>query len=566
MKKCICRLMAMVLVVGSLFTQTPVAAETTAYSSSAEEVLATSSNAKEIYHFLVYNMGLNSAAACGILANLRRESYFNPDRLGDAGTSYGICQWHDTSTGVGRYTNLINWCTQNGYDYTQLEGQLQFLYHELSQNDSTILHNGKTILDYMRTIENSPEGAYTAGYYWCDTFEVPFSNNPDKRAAECDARGTLARDIYWPAYCEPTLDGTQIVAGGIQVNWEAFTGASQYELYRYANGDPSTITLVAVTTDTYAIDTTVASGNNYTYMMCAVIQQADGTTYTANAKELTQYYLAPTEISTIVGHSTYQKVKWSKVNGATKYIVYRSDDGNEYVEIGSTDKASFKDTTALTSDVRYSYQVYACHEEEGKDPLISLASNAMGNYTLSQPQITSIANVSSGIRIKWDKVPKAKFYSIYRSINGKAYEEIASVTKKSYTDTDIDASGTVKYKIYAHFTGTKGQTSISKVSKTVSISYLGAPKLSSVATSGGSMTPKWTQNKNATGYEIQYCKSKSFKSNVTTLLIVTNDTTSWRIKNLKKGQSYYVRVRSYVTKNGKRSYSAYSAVKKCTVK
>ena len=80
------------------------------------------------------------------------------------------------------------------------------------------------------------------------------------------------------------------------------------------------------------------------------------------------------------------------------------------------------------------------------------------------------------------------------------------------------------------------------------------------------MTPKWTQNENATGYEIQYCKSKSFKSNATTLLIVTNDTTSWRIKNLKKGQSYYVRVRSYVTKDGKRSYSAYSAAKKCTVK
>lgn len=558
--------MAIVLFVGGLVAQAPIAAATTAYSSSAEEVLATSSNAKEIYHFLVYNMGLNSAAACGILANLRRESYFNPDRLGDAGTSYGICQWHDTSTGVGRYTNLINWCTQNGYDYTQLEGQLQFLYHELSQNNSDILHNGRTILDYMRTIENSSEGAYTAGYYWCDTFEVPFSNNPDKRAAECDARGTLARDIYWPAYCEPTLDDTQIVAGGIQVNWEAFTGASRYELYRYANGDPSTITLVAATTDTYAIDTTVASGNNYTYMMCAVIQQADGTTYTANAKEVTQYYLAPAEITTIIGHSTYQKIKWDKVGGATKYIVYRSDDDNGYVEIGSTDKTSFKDTTAQTSDVRYSYQVYVCHEEEGKDPLISLASNAMGNYTLSQPQITSIANVSSGIKIKWDKVPKAKFYSICRSINGKAYEEIASVSQKSYTDTDIDASGTVKYKIYAHFTGTKGQTSISKVSKTVSISYLSVPKLSSIATSGGSMTPKWTQNKDVTGYEIQYCKSKSFKSNVTTLLIVTNDTTFWRIRNLQKGQSYYVRVRSYITKNGKRSYSAYSAVKKCNVK
>lgn len=567
MKKHICRFMAAILTASCLFTSVPISADpVTTYTGSAEEVLATSSNAKEIYHFLVYNMGLNSAAACGILANIRRESFFNPDKLGDADTSYGICQWHDTSTGVGRYTNLINWCAQNGYDYTQLEGQLQFLYHELSQNDSTILHNGKTILDYMRTVDNTADGAYAAGYYWCDTFEVPFSNNPEKRAAECDARGSLARDIYWPAYCEPALEGAQIVASGIQLNWEAFVGASQYELYRYANGDPSTISLVTVTNNTFAVDNTVSSGNNYTYMMCAIIQQPDGTTYTANAKEVTQYYLAPTEITKITGYPTSQKIKWKKVNGATKYVIYRSDDGGEYVEIASTTENSYKDISATTPEIRYSYQVYACHEQTGADPLYSLASNAIGNYTLSQPVITSITSVKSGIKLKWDKVPKAKFYSIYRSVDGAAYEEIASVTKRSFTDTDITSSGKIKYKIYAYYTGKDGQTSRSKVSKSVSISYLGAPKLTSVTAGNRTITPKWSQNKNATGYEIQYCKDKSFKSNPTTLLIVTNDTTSWRISGLAKGQTYYVRVRSYITKNGKRSYSAYSTIKKCKVK
>lgn len=571
MKKFICKFLALALAISCLFSEIPVLASSAApvvsYKSTAEDVLAVNSNAKEIYHFLIYNMGLNSAAACGILANIRRESYFNPDQLGDNDTSYGICQWHDTAPGVGRYTNLINWCTANGYDYTLLDGQLHFLQYELSQNDPTILHNGKIIYDYMLTVENTPEGAYTAGYYWCDTFEVPFSNNPQRRMEECDARGTLARDTYWPAYCEPTVDDAVIVAEGIRLNWEAFDGTYQYELYRYANGDPSTITLITATTETSALDSSVESGNNYTYMLCAVLMRADGTTYTANAKEITKYYLAAPTITKITGYPTSQKVKWKKVNGATQYVVYRSENDGEFVPIGTTASTSYKDTTAITPEVRYSYQIYAGREAENEETLFGLSSNTVGTYTLAQPVISGITNESDGIKLQWKKVPKAKYYTVHRSVNGGSYEEIATVTKKSFIDTEADNNGTVKYKIYAYYSGKSGQLSKSKASEAVSTFYLKAPKISSVtSSSGNSITPKWSRNTKATGYEIQYCKDSSFKSQVTTLRIVTNDTISWRIRGLTKGKTYYVRVRSYLTTGGKKYYSAYSTVKKCKVK
>ena len=43
-------------------------------------------------------------------------------------------------------------------------------------------------------------------------------------------------------------------------------------------------------------------------------------------------------------------------------------------------------------------------------------------------------------------------------------------------------------------------------------------------------------------------------------------TTSYKIKGLKKGKKYYVKVRSYKTVNGKRIYGAYSTAKKATIK
>lgn len=135
-----------------------------------------------IYVFLVREMQLNKAVACGILANVERECSFNVTDLSYDG-GYGICQW----TGV-RNTRLKNWCKDNDLDYTTLEGQLWYLKYELEN------WHPKT-LNYLRTVENTPAGAYEAGHYFCYNFEVPAS-----RASRSVERGNLAKDKYWVRY------------------------------------------------------------------------------------------------------------------------------------------------------------------------------------------------------------------------------------------------------------------------------------------------------------------------------------------------------------------------------
>jgi len=135
-----------------------------------------------IYMFLVREMGLNTAVACGILANVEKECNFRVTAASSDG-GYGICQW----TGV-RNTRLKNWCGENGFDYATLEGQLWYLKYELET------HHPKT-LRYLKGVENTPAGAYDAGHYFCYNFEVPA--NRAKRAVE---RGNLAKDDYWFRY------------------------------------------------------------------------------------------------------------------------------------------------------------------------------------------------------------------------------------------------------------------------------------------------------------------------------------------------------------------------------
>lgn len=151
--------------------------------SETAGVASRTTNQEKVFTYLTSKLGLNAAAACGIMANIERESSFNPAASGGGGKYYGICQW-----GGSRKTALIDFCKAQGLDYTTLEGQLAFLQHELVNS------YGK-VYTYMQSVANTAQGAYDAGYYWCYHFERP--GNIEATSAK---RGELARDKYWPIY------------------------------------------------------------------------------------------------------------------------------------------------------------------------------------------------------------------------------------------------------------------------------------------------------------------------------------------------------------------------------
>ena len=140
-------------------------------------------NADYIFSILTQKMGYTEAAACGIMANIRCESTFNPHAWNAGGGSYGLCQW----TG-GRYGRLRSWCGSNGYDYTTIDGQLAYLEYELQNH-----YPG--VEKYIRSVENTSSGAYDAGQYYCYHFEAPAS-----RGSVSVYRGGLASGTFWSSY------------------------------------------------------------------------------------------------------------------------------------------------------------------------------------------------------------------------------------------------------------------------------------------------------------------------------------------------------------------------------
>ena len=132
--------------------------------------------------------------------------------------------------------------------------------------------------------------------------------------------------------------------------------------------------------------------------------------------------------------------------------------------------------------------------------------------TPSKPVISGLTNESKGIKVSWKKTANASGYYVYRKTGKGKFQKVATIKKgttTSWTDASVkNKNGTTyQYQVYAY----KGSVK-SKVSASKAIIRLTVNKLTSVKNvKGRKLTVKWTRNKKAAGYEIQYSTSKKFK-------------------------------------------------------
>ncbi len=135
-----------------------------------------SSNSDQIYNYLTGSVGLNRAAAIGIMANIKRESSYNPDNYNGSG-NYGLCQWGGT-----RYRRLMEFCNNNGLDYRTVSGQVRFIEYELN-------NYYQSVLSQLQSVEDSKDGAYSAGYIFAEQYEGAGPGYPEQA-------GESAKSMY----------------------------------------------------------------------------------------------------------------------------------------------------------------------------------------------------------------------------------------------------------------------------------------------------------------------------------------------------------------------------------
>lgn len=191
---------------------------------------------------------------------------------------------------------------------------------------------------------------------------------------------------------------------------------------------------------------------------------------------------------------------------------------------------------------------------------------------LPTPTLSSASNLSSGICITWKRVSGADGYQIWRRTGTGSWEKIADISggaTVTYADTSVKKKNGTFYTYTVRATNSAHAGWRSGYDATgLRIRRLTAVTLSKVSNSSGKkLNASWSANTKCSGYYLQYSTSSSFPSKSTgSVKISGSGTLKKTVSKLKKGKTYYIRVRCYQKSSGVTSYSAWSNTLKVKIK
>ena len=333
----------------------------------------------------------------------------------------------------------------------------------------------------------------------------------------------------------PKLSSASNSTSGIQLKWSKVTDATGYILYRKTGtGSWSRIADIKNGSSVSYIDKTAKSGTTYTY----TIRAYSGKYMSDWNTTKTIKRLADPTVSATSNITAGVQVKWSKVTGATGYIVYRKTGTGSWsrvADIKSGSTVSYTDKTAK-SGTTYTYTVRA------------YSGSTMGDWSstktvkrLADPTVSSASNVTAGVQVKWAKTAGATGYVVYRKTGNGSWSRIATIksgSTTSYTDKSAKSGTNYSYTVRACNGSTMSDWHNSKAVKRLS-----NPAVTSASKTSNGINVKWSKVTGATGYVVYRKTANGSWSRIVN--IKSGSTTSYTDTKASRGVTYTYTVRAY---------------------
>lgn len=245
------------------------------------------------------------------------------------------------------------------------------------------------------------------------------------------------------------------------------------------------------------------------------------------------------------------ELSWDKIEGTTKYILFRKSGKEKWKKIKESTDTSYTDKK-VKAGVTYEYKVKAYYERVGKWS----AGKVYKVCRLVPTAIKSAECTPKGIKLTWKKSKGAKGYYIYKKNSKGKWSKLSTIKKGTtlnYTDTKVSNGKVYEYKLIA-FNGK--YTSVEKVS--FYWAFLSAPSMKSLnVDKTNKATCSWTRNNKASGYQLEATTGTG------TRIITTanNKMLSGQFYALGQGKKIKVRVRAYIADSNGVYYSAWSSAR-----
>lgn len=369
----------------------------------------------------------------------------------------------------------------------------------------------------------------------------------------------------------PTIKTVTGGQGKAVVSWESVPGASGYVIYMAtsASGTYENIGFVRGNTLTFT-KTGLSAAKNY-YFRVRSYRVGQGVNVYSNYSSYKYCGTATSTpaFSTVTGSTQKISLNWKDVSGESGYQIYMATSANgNYTRMASLKANTTSYTLTKLSTAKTYYVKIRSYRTVNNQTLYSSFSKIITTTTATAtPAISSVTGGINKAVISWKAVTGASGYAVYMSSSANGtYQNIGTVKSGtlSLTKTGLSSAKIYYFKVRA-YRSAGGKNTYSNYS---SYQYCGtatvAPSISSITAGAQKATLRWKDVSGENYYQIYMATSAS--GSYSRAATLKANTTSYTKTGLTKGKTYYFKIRTYRTVNGKTIYSSFSSVKSIKVK
>ena len=247
---------------------------------------------------------------------------------------------------------------------------------------------------------------------------------------------------------------------GLKVTCSASPGAAKYRFYRKNGSSWKTVATVASTS---FVDTTVVSGDEYTYTVRAM--DSSGSLVTDYDRiGVTAAYVAAPKIAKIENTTAGAKLTFTKPAGAAKIRVFMKYKTG-WKKLTDTASTTYVHAAA-GSGVTYTYTVRAL--DMSGSYCSAYDTTGVSNKYIETPNIPTLKNSKNGVQITSEMPKGAVKYAVFRKAAGasKWTRVITNIAASTKTVTDKTAKNGTKYAYTIRCLSSDGKSYVSDYDRT----------------------------------------------------------------------------------------------------